>query len=195
MRAYRSENPLRRLWLAAAAAVVALTLPAFGALRAGAADEGAVGRFPAPPAATVVSVTGTVVALADGYLALQEDGGAGPVAFPATEASVFTRGGYNAVLDELRPGDRVRMTIDPATGAVLRADVEPAAFALGAPSGELALLATVGLIGAGALLWTRLRWLAALERRRAQLPLAFGPAAPTLVPQRAPAAPSDRPRR
>jgi hypothetical protein len=148
MRADRASSIRRLLWTAAVAAL-ALVAPVAGAR---AADDSST----PPTPAGVGAISGQVVALATGQIAVQEDGGDGPVAFQVAPNATFTRGGYNAVFEELRPGDRIEMTVDGATGTLLRATVEPAG-GIGAPSGEAALLAAIGLIGAGCLLAIRLR--------------------------------------
>ncbi|HET7092121.1 MAG TPA: hypothetical protein VFI22_01555 [Thermomicrobiales bacterium] len=153
MRAYRAESIRRMLWTAAVA-VLALTAP-IGAAHAAAAATGSSVAFSAP--APEASVSGQIVALATGQIAVLEDGGDSPVAFNVASGATFTRGGYNAVFEELRPGDRIEMTVDGATGTLLRASVEPGSGGIGAPSGEAALLAALGLIGAGCLLAIRLR--------------------------------------
>ncbi|HEU0114834.1 MAG TPA: hypothetical protein VFQ80_09155 [Thermomicrobiales bacterium] len=155
MRAYRAQSLRRFLWIAAVAAL-ALLAPIAGG-HAAAATTTAVAAFPAPAPTAVTSVSGRIVALATGQIAVLEDGGDGPVAFNVADSATFTRGGYNAVFEELRPGDRIEMTVDGATGTVLRASVAPGAGGIGAPSGEAALLAALGLIGAGCLLAIRLR--------------------------------------
>ncbi len=154
MRADRATSIRRLFWIAAVAAL-ALVAPAAGA-RAAENSTMAPAVTAAAPTQLDGTISGQVVALATGQIAVQEDGGDGPVAFHVAPDATFTRGGYNAVFEELRPGDRIEMTIDGATGTLLRASVEPAG-GIGAPSGEAALLAAIGLIGAGCLLAIRLR--------------------------------------
>ena len=156
MRAYRARSIRRLLWTAAVAAL-ALVAPVAGAKAADAAAVSIAGVVVAPTQTNVTSVSGQIVALATGQIAVLEDGGDGPVAFNVADGAPLTRAGYNAVFEELRPGDRIEMTVDGATGTMLRASVEPASGGIGAPSGEAALLAAIGLIGAGGLLAIRLR--------------------------------------
>ena len=113
-----------------------------------------------------VDVQGTVLGMTDGRLAVLETAGAGPVAFPVALGLTVTRGGAEAPVDALQPGDAISMTIDGRTGSVLRADARPAAGPLVAPSNGAALLASLGLIGGGALL--------ALRRRSAPLRVGSG---------------------
>jgi hypothetical protein len=158
MRAYRARS-LRYSLLTAAVAALASIAPVAGAKAAEAAPASASSAavVSAPAQASVTSVSGKIVALATDQIAVLEDGGDGPVAFTVADDATFTRDGYNAVFEELRPGDRIEMTVDGATGTLLRAAVTPASGGLGAPSGEAALLAAIGLIGAGGLLAIRLR--------------------------------------
>lgn len=151
MRMARAESLRRLLWTAVIAAL-ALVAPVGGARAATMAPTAAF-----PTQGNLTTITGRIVALATGQIAVEEDGGDGPVAFHVASDANFTRDGYNAVYEELRPGDRIEMTVDGATGTVVGAAVEPASGGIGAPSGELALLAAIGLIGAGSLLAIRLR--------------------------------------
>lgn len=152
MRSQRASSLRRLLWTAAIAAL-ALAAPA-GPRGAAAASPTA---FPASNQTDLTVVTGRVVALATGQIAVLEDGAASPVAFHVAADAAFTREGYNAGFDELRRGDRIQMTVDGTTGTIVGAAVEPASGGFGAPSGELALLAAIGLIGAGCVLAIRLR--------------------------------------
>ncbi len=123
--------------------------------------EPALVAFPQPGAYAEVlpiSIDGTVLGMRDGRLAIQERNGSAPVAFPVALGLSVTRAGVETPVDALQPGDRIAMTIDGRTGTVLRADAHPAASSAPfAPSGESALLAALGLIGAGVLLATRRR--------------------------------------
>jgi hypothetical protein len=105
-----------------------------------------------------VRVSGTVLGLAEGGIVVQEPAGAGPVAFPVALGLVVTRNGAAAPVDALQAGDKIGMTIDGRTGSVLRADAQAVSAPMPfAPSGEAALLASLGLIGGGAALATRHR--------------------------------------
>lgn len=134
-----------------------------------------------------VAVTGEVLGPVPGGIAIQEPQGLGPVAFPAAAGLEVTRDGVSVPLTELRAGDTVRMTVDGRTGALLRADAEAPRPPV-APSGEAALLASVGLIGAGALLVSRRRQgpLGPADRGARRLPLAIPPALGDLAHGRLP---------
>lgn len=100
-----------------------------------------------------VSVEGSVVGASDGLVALLERGAESPVAFPVSDGASLMRDGQAVVVDDLRVGDTVRMTIDGQTGQVLRLHATPAASTFGPRvPGSVALLAAFGLIaGATAL--------------------------------------------
>lgn len=101
-----------------------------------------------------VSIEGAVVGAGDGLVALVEKGSQSPVAFPVVASASVLRDGQSVSLDALRPGDQIRMTIDGASGQVLRLHAETVratAFPVRVP-GAAALLAALGLIvGATAL--------------------------------------------
>lgn len=96
-----------------------------------------------------VAVSGTLVGAADGRLALREAGAESAVAFGLDARADVLRGGEMASFDALRAGDQVRMTVDGATGRVLRVDAQPTARTAFAPSNELALLAAIGFVSGG----------------------------------------------
>ena len=120
-----------------------------------------------------VAVAGTLLGVADGHLAVQEPDAAGPVAFPLAARTEVLRGGEAVALDALRQGDELRMSVDGATGRVLRVDAVPAARPPFAPSNELALLAAIGLVSGGVLLAARTRRPEPTARRGRRL--AVGP--------------------
>ena len=120
-----------------------------------------------------VDARGTVLGLNEGGIVVQEPNGAGPVAFPVALGLVVTRGGAAVPVGELRAGDSIAMTIDGRSGSVLRADATAAAAPFPfAPSGEAALLASLGLIGGGV----------ALVTRRRQTPARIAPSRVSWVP-------------
>lgn len=104
-----------------------------------------------------VAVTGLFAGIVEGHLAVQEQDGDGIVAFPAASNLTVTRDGAIVMLQSLKPGDTVHMSVDGSTGQVLRVDAAPMATSWFAPSNELALLAVVGLIGGAVLLIVRNR--------------------------------------
>ncbi len=115
---------------------------------------------PAELAAGVpVAVSGTLLGVVDGNLAVREDGATAPVAFPLATVAHVARGGDAASVEALRPGDELRLSVDATTGRVLRIDAAPApaAAAAFAPSDELALLAAIGFVSGGVLLAARNR--------------------------------------
>lgn len=156
MRTHRSTRLLRLVWAVAVSLAFVLLAPSLGARLAEAAGDQVAARFPMPLATEAVPVSGVVVALAEGQIAVLETGSAAPVAFHVAPGTTFSRAGYNAVLEELRPGDAIAMTVDGNTGTVLSARVRPAE-GFGAPSGSAALLAAIGLLGAAGLLAYRTR--------------------------------------
>ncbi|MCC6315874.1 MAG: hypothetical protein IT337_17895 [Thermomicrobiales bacterium] len=155
------QSPIRffsRCFPGALAPIAAVAV----ALAAAAVDAAPPAPALAPSAAPAaigvpVAVAGEFLGVVDGALAVQEIGGDAPVAFPLIGRVEITRGGETAGLDALLGGDQLRMTIDGTTGGVLRVDAEPAAAPMFAPSGEMALLAALGLIGGGVLLVARNR--------------------------------------
>ena len=113
---------------------------------------------PAELAAGVpVAVSGTLLGVVDGHLAVREEGGAAPVAFPLATVAHVARGGDASSIDALRPGDQLRMSVDATSGRVLRIDAAPGATAPFTPSDELALLAAIGFVSGGVLLAARKR--------------------------------------
>jgi hypothetical protein len=115
-----------------------------------------------------VSIDGTVVSVSEDKIAVQERGGAAPVAFPVVAESQAIRAGENVPVDALRAGDAVRMTIDGRTGTVLRIHASPVGGAAIQVPGSVALLAALGLIaGATALAIVNRDRLPVLPARRA----------------------------
>lgn len=116
---------------------------------------------PAVAAPTTIDVAGSVVAVRDGLLGVQERDGVAPVGFSLDGQARVVRDGRLAAAADLQPGDQVRLSVDGGTGRVLAVDAEPTAAAparrLPTPSGVVAGLAGLGLIAAGALLVARLR--------------------------------------
>ena len=101
-----------------------------------------------------VAVSGTVLGITDGHLAVLADGANDPVAFVPDPVITVTRDGNVATLAALVAGDRVRLMVDARSGHVLRADAEQIAPAIPAAA---ALAALLGLIVAGLLLAWRER--------------------------------------
>lgn len=113
---------------------------------------------PAELAAGVpVAVSGTLLGVVDGHLAVREDGATAPVAFPLATVAHVARGGDASSVEALRPGDELRLSVDATTGRVLRIDAAPVAAVAFAPSDELALLAAIGFVSGGVLLAARNR--------------------------------------
>ncbi len=147
-------------------------------------------------AAPAVEVAGSLVAVQDGLLGVQELGTEAPVGFPLDQRLQVVRDGRLAAPTDLQPGDRVRLTVNSANGRVLAIAAEPSAAAanaaaprrLPAPSGAVAALAAVGLVAAGLLLAARLR-LARLARPTAQRPAL---ARPSALPDARRIVPADR---
>jgi len=105
-----------------------------------------------------VDIDGTVLGIGQSGIVVQETNSTVPVAFPAALGLVVTRSGSAVPVNALRAGDSISMTIDGRTGSVLHADATAAPAPLPfAPSGEAALLASLGLIGGGAALAARHR--------------------------------------
>jgi hypothetical protein len=100
-----------------------------------------------------IAVEGTVVGAGNGLLAIVERDAEAPVAFPVGDGASLTRDGQTILLDELRVGDSVRMTIDGLSGQVLRLHATPAVSSVMPRIPDaVALLAALGLIaGATAL--------------------------------------------
>lgn len=111
------------------------------------------------PVGIPVAISGTVLGLTDGGLAILETGAAAPVAFPVVDAErlTVTRGGDSVTVGDLRQGDAVSMAIDGRTGRVLRVDAQAPASGRFAPSNEAGLLAALGLVAGAGLLTVRLR--------------------------------------
>jgi hypothetical protein len=81
---------------------------------------------PAELAAGVpVAVSGTLLGVVDGHLAVREDGATAPVAFPLATVAHVARGGDASSVEALRPGDELRLSVDATTGRVLRIDAAP----------------------------------------------------------------------
>jgi hypothetical protein len=151
----------RRWVVACCLTVLVISLQVVQAARAtgggGAAarpDDPAPGETPAAVAALLVPVDGTVVAAGDGLLGVQEARTSAAVSFMLGSETLLTRDGAAAAVDDLRTGDRVRMTVDGRTGRILqlRATGAPGGWAerldtLG-PIAALALILTVGLLAA-----------------------------------------------
>jgi len=113
-----------------------------------------------------VAVEGTIVGAANGLVALVERGSESPVAFTVSDDATLVRGGQAIALDELHSGDMVRMTIDGASGDVLRLQATPATSPIIRVPGMAALLAALGLIaGATALAIRNIDRLPALPTR------------------------------
>lgn len=101
-----------------------------------------------------ISVSGTVLGMSDGHLAILEDGAADPVAFLPDPVVTVTRDGDVASLDALAAGDRVRLMVDARSGHVLRADASAVSPAIPASAATAAMM---GLLGATLLLAWRER--------------------------------------
>jgi hypothetical protein len=138
------------------------------------------------PVGIPVAVSGAVIGLNEVGLVVRETGSDTAVAFPVIDAEglTVTRGGDPVAVGELRPGDAVSMAIDGLTGRVLRVDAQAAPGTRFAPSNEVGLLASLGLVGGAGLLATRLRRPQPLtaatttNRHGCRLPVA----APTFLP-------------
>jgi hypothetical protein len=103
-----------------------------------------------------VSLEGTIVGAGDDLVAVLERGAVSPVAFAVDGAAPLLRAGQPIALEDLRNGDVVHLTIDGLTGSVLRLHATPASSGLAIRiSDSVALLAAIGLIGAGTLLAIR----------------------------------------
>lgn len=149
----------RRWVIACGLTVLLVSLQVIHAARAtdgGASMVGAEGRktaaAPAMTAALLVEVSGAVVAAGDGLLGVHEANAAAPVSFLLSSQTLLTRDGNAVAVDDLRVGDRVRMTVDGRTGRVLqlRADAAGAGWTerldtLG-PIAALAWIITVGIL-------------------------------------------------
>lgn len=116
------------------------------------ADDSAPGEAAAAVAAPLVPVGGTIVAVGDGLLGVQEASTSTAVSFMLGAETLLTRDGEAAAVDDLRAGDRVRMTVDGRTGQILqlRADAAGGAWTkrldtLG-PIAALAWIVTVGIL-------------------------------------------------
>lgn len=130
--------------------------------------------FATAPVGIPVAISGTLLGTIDGGLAVQESGSTEAVAFPVVDAErlTITRGGEDVEIGLLRAGDAVSMTVDGLTGRVLRVDAHAAAGSRFAPSNEVGLLASLGLVAAAALLTVRLRRPQPLAVAAARRPLA-----------------------
>jgi hypothetical protein len=108
-------------------------------------------------AAMPVTVEGAIVGAGDGLVALVEKGAEAPVAFSVDTGAQIVRGGQTVLLDDLRVGDSVRVTIDGMTGSVYRLHADPASGAMFPPRvpDAAALLAAIAFIAAAALLAIR----------------------------------------
>ena len=166
----------RRWVVACALATALLTLQVLHAagVTGNAAARGLV-PVAAPRTATpavLVTVAGTVVAVSDELLGVQETEGTQPVSFVIDADTLVTRDGNADGASSLRPGDSVAMTVDGSTGRILqlRADPAPAGWRERvAAAGPVAALA---LIVAAALLVARVRGIGPLTAPPALLRLA-----------------------
>jgi hypothetical protein len=112
----------------------------------------------APTAAPVlVTVTGSVVTVGDGWIGVHEPDGDAPVAFLVGPGSQLVRSDRPVTAAALRPGDRLRMTVDGRTGQILLLEADPASAGLRRLASVLGWLVPVGLIVGAAIVWARTR--------------------------------------
>jgi len=137
--------------LATTVALTALALLGLLARPLVASETGSATLRPVSPIA--IAVEGEIVAVAANLLAVHETGGAGPVAFLVDAATIVERDEARAALHDLRPGDRVMMGVDPRTGTVIEVAASPVTQFT--PSGPMAFLALLALLGAAILLRSR----------------------------------------
>lgn len=95
---------------------------------------------------SLTTVSGLVVAIGDELVAVRQSDRQSPVSFPAASETVIIRDGLAVHLSELRPNDKVRMTIDAISGRFLQVQADPA------PPGWTQRLNVLGPIAAVALL-------------------------------------------
>ena len=106
---------------------------------------------------TDVVIAGTVVGVGDGLLGVQEVDGAAPVAFPLAQGAALSRDGRPVSLLQLRPGDRVQLTVNYAAGEAVVVAATAATGSWFQPTSGHAALAALGLIAATGLLILRER--------------------------------------
>jgi hypothetical protein len=152
----RAIGSARTLTAIVLTAILASLLTVYWSDAAATGDPDAALRFQSGLTTIPVSLEGTIVGAGDGLVAIVERGAEAPVAFAVDGAAPLLRDGQPIALEELRNGDVVRLTIDGLTGSVLRLHATPASTGLAIRvSDSMALLAAIGLIGAGALLAIR----------------------------------------
>lgn len=139
-----------RRWLVACGLAVTLVMLQIGhATRVSGTEDSAPVSAPvsnaAPVTASMVEISGTVVASTDDLLAIRESSGTSPVAFVVGDNAGIARAGRAVDLAALRASDAVRLTVDPRSGRAFRVLAEPA------PRGFVARVASFGPLAALAL--------------------------------------------
>ena len=151
----------RRWVVACALAAALLTLQVLHAsgVTGNAAAPGMV-PVAAPRTATpavLVTVAGTVVAVSDQLLGVQETGGTQPVSFVIDVDTLVTRDGNADGASSVRPGDNVTMTVDGSTGRILELRADPAPTGWRERVAAAGPVAALALVVAAALLVARIR--------------------------------------
>lgn len=141
--------------------------PAAGAIRqiTSAKPPGSSG-LPQAAAAKPATIAGTLIERDGSRLVVREIGNDRPVAYTLDGRTALVRSGRIAAPADLRPDDRVQLTVDPQSAKLLRLEADPAPIAPAAERGwtqGLGWIAALGLIAAAAVLFARRRsfpWLA-----------------------------------
>lgn len=140
------------LGAAAGALVLAVTL-LIASLSPGRAT--AANPSSATPRSPMVEISGRVVAIGAGVLGVRETGGQQPVAFMVDGRTRVVRDGEAAVVDDLRAGDAIRMTVDGRTGRVEALRAAPRATGPLPSRHDVAWIAALTIVGAASVLFAR----------------------------------------
>lgn len=140
------------LGVAAGALVLAVTLITASLSPSGAT---AVNPSSATPRSPMVEISGRVVAVSAGVLGVRETGGRQPVAFMVDGGTRVVRDGEAAIVNDLRAGDAIRMTVDGRTGRVDALRAAPRATGRLPSRHDVSWIAALTIVGAASVLFSR----------------------------------------